>query len=168
MIPRNPINVQSAKAAFDRFIAKVDDSPNPSKGCWEWQAGTFGDGYGRFSLDSKRYQAHRIAWALTFGRDPHYSLVLHECDNPPCVNPLHLVLGDQRTNMDHARQRRGPDVFSTLGEDHPNAKLTERAVREIRYLYSTSSLSQSDLANQYGVSRSLISMVVNREQWSHV
>ena len=45
--------------------------------------------------------AHRIAYIL------HHDIaladidgldILHSCDNPPCVNPAHLLLGTQKTN----------------------------------------------------------------------
>lgn len=43
------------------------------------------------------------------GRDPFDAVVMHRCDNPPCVNPAHLVIGTQRENMSAAaaRIRRG-------------------------------------------------------------
>jgi hypothetical protein len=44
--------------------------------------------------------AHRMAfekaWRYTLTPDQH---VMHTCDNPPCVNPLHLQLGDRFKNM---------------------------------------------------------------------
>lgn len=43
------------------------------------------------------------------------------------------------------------------GADHANAKLTATQVAEIRARYATSGISQQALADEYGVSQSLIS-----------
>lgn len=67
------------------------------RGCWEWQ-GTLGYyGYGQFGGSKK---AHREAMERHLGRELDSSEhVLHACDNPPCVRPDHLFLGDQALNM---------------------------------------------------------------------
>jgi hypothetical protein len=52
------------------------------------------------------------------------------------------------------------------GESHGQAKLTANQVREIRVLASR--MTQQDLATNYGVSRTLISLVINRKVWRHV
>ncbi|MGH0033016.1 MAG: HNH endonuclease [Myxococcota bacterium] len=51
------------------------------------------------------FQAHRIAWGLANGADPGDAHVLHRCDNPPCVNPAHLFLGDAAANAQDRHQK---------------------------------------------------------------
>lgn len=63
----------------------------------------------------------------------------------------------------HDRRRHGTQ---TLGEGHPNAKLTEAEVRSIRETASGRALRQ--VAERFGVSISTISDVVNRKAWAHV
>ena len=65
--------------------------------CLEWQ-GNLHMGYGRITYRGKTYRAHRLVWMLRSG-DPDKAMVLHLCDNPPCVNPDHLMLGNQALNM---------------------------------------------------------------------
>ena len=166
MIERNPIDVARIAKTKARFEAKYQERDPDA--CWYWTAGTFGDGYGRFTFAGKYHQAHRIAWAVAYGEDPGDNLVLHHCDQVNCVNPNHLYLGDQTDNMRDAEVRGGPDVFSSLGEENPNAKLTADDVEEIRIRYEKEDVVQRDLASEYGVSSSLISMVVNEVQWPHV
>ena len=85
-VSRNPLS---------RLLSKVTITDG---GCWEWQAATFQKGYGRFSYNGKTLGAHRVSWELHHGPVPDDLWVLHECDNPPCVNPAHLFLGDVRDN----------------------------------------------------------------------
>lgn len=83
------------EAIISRFWSKVDKT----SGCWVWTASRSGNGYGQFRLDGHNRPAHRLAWELTHGAIPEGAFVLHECDNPPCVRPDHLFLGDQSLNM---------------------------------------------------------------------
>ena len=71
--------------------------------CWLWHGCKFHHGYGNYG---KEY-AHRVMWEWAHGEPPKMGLlVLHTCDNPSCVNPAHLYLGDQAQNM-HDREERG-------------------------------------------------------------
>lgn len=72
---------------------------NIHTGCWEWIASKNRDGYGRYGLDKKNYLAHRFSWIKTYGEIQDDFLVLHKCDNPSCVNPEHLFLGDCKANI---------------------------------------------------------------------
>jgi hypothetical protein len=85
---------------YRRFISKVDASAGPD-GCHLWTASKTPDGYGHFAVSStSRTFAHR--WILGYLRGSpllRHELALHHCDNPPCVNPKHLYVGDQTQNM---------------------------------------------------------------------
>lgn len=99
-------------------------------GCWEWRGTRNGDGYGSVSL-GKRGTAtlvHRLAYLTWIGPIATGFVVRHRCDNPPCMNPAHLMLG---TKADNSRDMvaRGR---STAGERNPGARLTAASVAEIR------------------------------------
>lgn len=69
-------------------------------GCWLWRGTIQTTGYGQIRVGQRGpvYLAHRLAWELANGPIPKGMLVLHHCDNPPCVRPDHLFLGTHRDN----------------------------------------------------------------------
>jgi hypothetical protein len=91
-----------------RFEGKVDRSGGPGA-CHEWQGSRTKRGYGKFANGphgSGWRAAHRAAWEFKHGPIPEGAHVLHHCDNPPCVNPGHLFLGDNEANVADMVQKR--------------------------------------------------------------
>lgn len=97
-------------------------------------------------------------------------MVLHRCDNPPCVNPEHLFLG---TNADNVADMIAKGRSRALrGEAHPSAKLTEKKVTAIRRLYGPRRPRNvrkrpfmKDLASRFGISTAQVAHIVNGEHW---
>lgn len=61
--------------------------------CWIWSGSTNRLGYGRCG---KGKLAHRVSWEESNGAPPPGN-VIQVCGNRRCVNPVHLVIGKQRT-----------------------------------------------------------------------
>jgi hypothetical protein len=143
---------------------------DPSR-CWEWNRSTTGRGYGSTTVDGKKWRVHRYVWTVLVGPIPGGMLVCHRCDNMKCVRLSHLFLGTWSDNMlDCSRKnrlgiQRHPECYSGIfGSNHPAAKLNERKVRKIR----NSKVKSETLAKKYGVSKSLIRQVINRNIWKQV
>lgn len=75
------------------IIAGIDD-------CWKW-IGSRARKYGKFSIKPDlRISAHRFSAFLFLNFDLKSNhLILHKCNNPICVNPAHLYIGDAYDNM---------------------------------------------------------------------
>lgn len=130
--------------------------------CWLWMGYRHPYGYGEMDVSGKTYKTHRLAWELTNGNIPEGLWVLHHCDNPPCVNPAHLFLGNYQDNIDDkvakGRQRCAP------GTRNGSARLDWDEVRRIRALAAQGS-PFVDLGRLFGVTGGHIGQIVSGHNW---
>lgn len=106
----------------------------------------------------KHDSAHRYSYHLHFGPIPDGKIVCHTCDNPPCVNPDHLFLGDDLDNM---RDMCGK-LRQNKGEDKHSAKLTEKQVLTI---FDDQETPIKDLAASHNVSYATIYKIKRGWSW---
>ncbi len=154
----------------DRFFAKVNkDGPthpyNRELGnCWLWTAGLGSGGYGQFwTAETGTIKSHR--WSFFFHNGKHaHSHVLHSCDRPLCVNPIHLREGNDKDNVrDMIERGRNSPPPHYSGERNNSARLTEEEVRQIRELLKVT--TGTDVANRYGISQSQVSNIRHGRHW---
>jgi hypothetical protein len=73
---------------------------NPDTGCLEWIRSRNSGGYGHFKRDGKMVHAHRVSLERKLGRPLGPGMVArHTCDNPPCIEPEHLIEGTHAQNV---------------------------------------------------------------------
>lgn len=123
--------------------------------CSEWTGALTTKGYGQLHYRGKVVAAHRLSYLLHNGTECEQ--VRHTCDNRKCVNPHHLVAGDQQSNMQDMVDRGN----SCRGEKHWACKLTQEQVCEI--VRSTD--TQASLANEYGVSPATVGDIKAGRKW---
>lgn len=123
--------------------------------CWEWTR-ALNKGYGAIAVHgSKMRMAHVVAWELHNGQPlPEGMLVRHTCDNPPCTNPAHLLIGTHKDNS-HDRLERGPAAYNGKGFRHR----TPEEVAAMRQLFADG-LSMGEIGRRFGCSRTTAARIV--------
>lgn len=123
-------------------------------GCWEWNGRRDRLGYGQIEYQGGRLLTHRAAYLLWVGVLKPDEQVRHTCDNPPCMNPDHLIPGSQEENMQDMVDRQR--FYS---------KITAQVAEEIRKRYASEQISQRVLGEAYGISQQQVSRIIHNEHW---
>lgn len=151
---------------INNLVKKTRKAPS---GCIEWTGSLNWAGYGkiqvRFAKGHNSYlKAHRMSYSLFVDSIPDGLFVLHKCDNPKCVNPLHLFLGTQQANMADKVSK----VRHLRGEDSPHATMTEAQVKEARALWVPRKVTCRQIAERLGVGVAAVQHAVAGDRWQHV
>jgi hypothetical protein len=133
--------------------------------CIEWKKHCFWHGYGaEWDPKTKKVKyAHRLAWQRVNGPIPNGMMVLHHCDNPPCINVEHLYLGTQKDNM-RDRKVRGRDP-NVKGLKNPNCRFTDEQICDMRERHEAGE-TLTAIAKSIGSTQSYVGKVcrmVNRK-----
>jgi len=149
--------VPTLEERFFRYVRKT-------RKCWNWIGPMNHGGYGRLSNGRKggRILAHRYSWEFHKGKIPKEMYVCHHCDNPKCVNPKHLYVGNQSQNMEDAAQRKR----MPRGSSHHNARLTIKDIERI-YALRKQGKKQHEIATQFGVTNSHVCLILQGKHWAH-
>jgi len=136
---------------IERFWTKV--SKRTHEECWNWTAGINRDGYGKFWWNNREIGAHRFSWIITNGNIPEGKLVLHKCNNPGCVNPSHLYIGDGSDNM-----------IDKSHSGYKHKQLAQRCVSAsdistIKKLFFQG-IKQDGIATRLGISQATVSNII--------
>jgi len=145
-------------------IIRFESKFKKTKGCWVWMGAITSRGYGQFRFGCEQ-RAHRASYILYKGKIPSGLLVLHSCDNPPCVNPDHLFLGTPKDNTTDMIKKNRDTI---RGEKNNKSKLTEKDVLEIRRLYKSGKYTLVELAKIYKMYMNSIWRITSKESWKHI
>lgn len=131
-------------------------------GCWEWTGSRIPAGYGSMKWNGKNHGTHRLAYEAFKGPIPDGMMVRHTCDNPPCINPDHLLVGTGKDNTRDSLER--GRFRNSKGEANNLAKLTNEDVVAIR----ASNELPSVLADKFGIGCTNVWQVRTGKTWKHV
>jgi len=119
--------------------------------CWKWTGTRNEAGYGIFILAKKAIRAHRFSYQLWVGPLADEDVVMHTCDNPPCVNPSHLRKGTRLdNNRDAASKQR-----HRFGERHGMSVLSHADISKI----ADDPRTQIQIAAEYGITQGHVSRI---------
>lgn len=151
---------------FWRMLSKDGPECADIGRCWIWTACKTKAGYGQIAIAGKRIYAHRFAYETLVGQIPEGVEVMHRCDNPSCVNPVHLTLGTHKENGEDMVGKGRQDK----GEDRWSHKLTEKDVAQMRSLYRKGVKGRGYicLSRMFGVSMSTAREAITGATWRHV
>lgn len=149
----------------DRLVLRTKKLAN---GCIVWTGPVNHKGYGSLPAASgkKSDLVHRVSFKLFVGQIPPGLWVLHDCpsgDNPACVNPLHLWLGDVKDNNADMKAKNRHQH----GETNGHTPLRDDDVREIRKMCANG-VSQGRVGKLFGVTQSSVSRIVSLDTWRHI
>jgi predicted transcriptional regulator len=151
------------RAAFIEMLRSMGDGPE----CVYWPWSDLRDTYASVHVDGVKVRASRWVYEQLHGPLPERHgrgargvLVMHTCDNPPCVR--HLVAGTQDDNMkDAAAKGRMPG-----GKSNHRPRLSPRDVAAIMADLADGKMLQVDVARKYGVSQATISKMATGKRGS--
>ena len=125
-----------ARTPASNFWRHVNRVSTPD-GCWPWTGGTHTFGYGSTAQGS----AHRVAYKLAKGEIPPGHVVRHQCHNPICCRPDHLLTGTQKENVqDSVRAGR---MNTPRGARAGGAKLTDVQAAALREIHANLTLPEN-------------------------
>ena len=148
-----------------RFLDNIDSGDRED--CWSWQGGIQrrpnGEEYPIFYFNGTQKPAHRILWRVYYSNYLRKDEVIqHTCDHSWCMNPNHIYKVDRELDArEHAKER--VRRRQGYGENHPKARLSDQEIAEIRHRVKNGEL-RKDVAADFGISKSYVSMLVKRKR----
>ena len=139
--------------------------------CWEWKGTKNTGGYGRTQINGMSYYAHRVIFNLA---NPNtitlagpknrkaFGFLMHTCDNPPCCNPKHLIVADQKANMKDRKEKNRANL--RIGTNHQRAVFTKEEETEILRLRKEFGYTIKELSTKFGKNLSTMKTMIRRNK----
>jgi hypothetical protein len=145
---------------------KLQNYKVQTNNCWEFLGSKDKDGYGVFGHGrGKQLRAHRASFEFHKKISAKDLFVCHSCDNPSCINPDHLFLGDAKENTkDMIKKGRKADC---KGINHPLAKLKEKDIVSIKQ-QRLLGIKLKDIADQFDIAFQTVSSICKGKTWKHL
>jgi hypothetical protein len=125
--------------------------------CWIWIGAKKRNGYGKFSMQGKKWLiASRASYEIFKGKIAEGMFICHLCDIPSCVNPEHLWAGTHVEN-----------TMDMVDKGRQSSKLSPLDVLKIRRLWEQG-FSNASLCEKFGITSGAVSSIIHRRIWKHI
>jgi hypothetical protein len=130
--------------------------------CWPWKGKLNRDGYAQWYWKGQLRMVHHVAFQIHnhcfFPRGTRKTgsggiVIRHNCDNPPCCNPHHLLKG---TQLDNVR-----DKFER-GRNCKWWKVSEEMVKQIKKKFSSGKWTKKEIGDEYGIHPSWVGRILTK------
>lgn len=142
------------RAFTDKDVARFLSHVEKTDSCWPWTGCRDDDDYGLFGLNGKTIGAHVFSFIIHSGQIPDGLVIRHTCDNPPCVNPEHLLSGTKRDNS----------LDMVVRHRCKATKLTDEQVLLVRLDLRPF----LDIASDYGITEGDVGHIKHKRIWRHL
>lgn len=159
VLPGHRYRPVDAATRLTRFSARVGE-------CLVYQRGApQRSGHRNITYCGRTVGVHRVAYEMAFGPIPAGLVVMHTCDNPPCIEPGHLRTG---SIADNNRDRDAKGRHRSLpGSKNGYSRLQEWQVARLKAELAAGASTYA-LAAQYGVHQSQVWRIKAGHAWKHV
>lgn len=102
-----PSSLPDAEYDLRKADLALSTAKATERGCLEWQGYCHPiKGYGQIGVKGgKNEHVHRVVYRGRRGPIPEGWDICHTCDNPPCINPLHLFAAPRVANLIDMRNK---------------------------------------------------------------
>ena len=121
-----------------------------------------------YNPNNKKYKIHRLVVQAFLNNPNNYEQVNHIDGDKTNNHVDNLEWCSHEMNMQHAHKTGLKNMKHLTGHNHPNSKLTDKDVKEIREKYIPKIYTLKKLAEEYGVDYSVIHKIIKRKNWKHI
>lgn len=162
----DPSVVLPRRRRYESAASRIARQSRPDGECIVFTGGRASrSGHRQISYGGRSRGVHRVAYELEHGPIPPDRVVMHRCDNPPCVKREHLTLGTVADN-NHDRDRKGRHR-ALPGSTNGFARLQEWQVAAIKARLGQGASTYA-LAAEYDVHQGTIWSIKAGHTWARV
>ncbi len=111
---------------------------------------------------------HHLVLETYVGSRPINAIARHLNGNPQDNRPGNLRWGTSKQNTWDSIRHRTAACLNQNGSKNPASKLNEDQVRLIFHTYHDGAYTQRELANYFGIARSLVGLICQKKRWGHL